>query len=553
MARSHRPGRRPRPLRSARGIESRVIRGGWSGEGKGKGKDDENEELRWTVELGPEAFRDGPLLRFGGPDAVREFDELREVTRDLVSAAASIPAMAMRSGPSALIPLLRYLPELIDLVKLGPDLTTGTFRPYVDGPLYTVKNAWLRDWLDALAFSLSGLPAARTSAAAVAYVLFDMHREGAALDYPRGGLGEVVDALVRGVERRTSSSSSSSDNGSRVNLRCHVESIDTNEDGTRAVGLTLRDGRVVRARDAVICNAPVWSLNELIVDENARRILNGGSSPRNLTPRQTWDATAGEDGSTKSVLRAVRPVEDEDEDKDIGLIDKCDSAEMTGSFLHLHLALNARGLDLSELEAHYTVMDRGLGGAPSSSSTVDGKKNDDDDDDSACGELNMIAVSNPCKLDPTLAPEGYVVVHAYGAGNEPYGPWENITTTTTDRSSSSSAEYQSAKERRAEALWRAVESVIPDARERAVVEMIGSPVTHERFLRRPRGTYGAATEDYLPDGYTPLDGLVLCGDGIFPGIGIPAVALSGASAANSVVGPWEQWRCLDGLKEKGLI
>jgi phytoene dehydrogenase-like protein len=34
---------------------------------------------------------------------------------------------------------------------------------------------------------------------------------------------------------------------------------------------------------------------------------------------------------------------------------------------------------------------------------------------------------------------------------------------------------------------------------------------------------------------TPLRGLYLAGDSIFPGIGIPAVALSGANAANSVV------------------
>jgi phytoene dehydrogenase-like protein len=83
--------------------------------------------------------------------------------------------------------------------------------------------------------------------------------------------------------------------------------------------------------------------------------------------------------------------------------------------------------------------------------------------------------------------------------------------------------------------------------------MVGSPLTHERFLRRPKGTYGAATEDYLKDGSTPFESLVLCGDGIFPGIGVPAVALSGASAANAMVNPLEQWFCLDNLKQKNLI
>ena len=64
-----------------------------------------------------------------------------------------------------------------------------------------------------------------------------------------------------------------------------------------------------------------------------------------------------------------------------------------------------------------------------------------------------------------------------------------------------------------------MESVIPDARERTVLALIGSPRTHERFLRRPCGSYGAAFEDCLKDGSTPISNLVLSGDGVFPGIG----------------------------------
>ena len=157
----------------------------------------------------------------------------------------------------------------------------------------------------------------------------------------------------------------------------------------------------------------------------------------------------------------------------------------------------------------------------------------------------MIAVSNPCVIDRDMVPEGYIVIHAYGAGNEPYEKWESL-----DRRSK---EYDKLKQERVGVLWRAVEAIIPDARKRAVLELIGSPLTHERFLRRPRGTYGAATEDYLKDGSTPIRGLVLCGDGVFPGIGVPSVALSGASAANSLVGIGQHWKCLDKLKVQGLL
>ena len=77
----------------------------------------------------------------------------------------------------------------------------------------------------------------------------------------------------------------------------------------------------------------------------------------------------------------------------------------------MHMALDATNLNLESVKAHYTVMERGLSG-------------DSDSNDSPCGELNMIAFSNPCRLDSTLAPEGYIIVHAYGAGNEPHFIWD---------------------------------------------------------------------------------------------------------------------------------
>lgn len=258
-----------------------------------------------------------------------------------------------------------------------------------------------------------------------------------------------------------------------------------------------------------------------------KKILNGGYDPIHRNPRQTW--TPSNDQIRNNIAHQRPSVNDKDDDS---LLAKCDTAEMTGSFLHLHVALDATNLNLDELEAHYTVMERGLSGK-------------DDGLDGPCGELNMIAVSNPCRLDSTLAPEGYIVVHAYGAGNEPYFLWEGMHR--------KSEEYKKLKDERAEVLWKAIESIIPDARERTVTSLIGSPLTHERFLRRPRGTYGSSTEDYLKDGSTPINRLTLCGDGVFPGIGVPAVALSGASAANAMISPWKQWTCLDDLKAKELI
>jgi len=520
-----------------------------------------DKEKRWKLTVGPNYFEEGPLKQFANnPNALAEFNELREVTKPLVTGAATIPAMAMRPGDSSIIPLLRYLPSLFSIISNGVEVSTGPFDPFINGPIFEVKEKWLRDWLDALAFSLSGLPAERTSAAAMAYVLFDMHREGAALDYPNGGLGEVVNALVKGVEQGKL--------GSKVNLRQRVESIEFNDEGNRATGLNVQknngDKIHVKAKEGVICNAPIWSLRKLIKNKNALRLLSaGGVIPKqnNLQegPPQSWMTSKDDNPSSGrcSVIRP-RPIQSGDDTKeDTNLLEKCDSAEMTGSFLHLHVALKADDLDLEKLEPHYTVMDRGLEG---DSVLIEGVE------DGPCGELNMIAVSNPCVLDRELSPGGYILVHAYGAGNEPFEIWKsksNSATTSDEESTSTqqatdegryqSSTYEALKESRAQPLWRAIESIIPDARDRTVLAMIGSPLTHERYLRRPNGTYGAAIEDCLKDGSTPISNLLLAGDGVFPGIGIPAVALSGASAANGMVSPFDQWFTMDKLKRVGAI
>lgn len=100
-------------------------------------------------------------------------------------------------------------------------------------------------------------------------------------------------------------------------------------------------------------------------------------------------------------------------------------------------------------------------------------------------------------------------------------------------------------------LWEAVERIIPDIRQRVEVSMVGTPLTHERFLRRHRGTYGPAIkagEALFPGPTTPIPGLYCCGDSTFPGIGLPAVAASGAICANTLAPVWEHWKMLDAIK-----
>jgi phytoene dehydrogenase-like protein len=184
-----------------------------------------------------------------------------------------------------------------------------------------------------------------------------------------------------------------------------------------------------------------------------------------------------------------------------------EAAPQCESIVHLHLGIDAKGLP-QDLPIHHVVLKSWDVTAPQ----------------------NMCNISIPSVLDSSLAPEGHHTVHAYTAGNEPYEVWEGLH--------HKSEAYKARKQERAEVLWQAMEKVIPDVRQRAELALVGTPLTHERFLRRHRGTYGAAYRadqgKVFPGAATPLPGLFCCGDSTMPGVGVPAVAVSGMLAAGAV-------------------
>ncbi|NET72301.1 MAG: FAD-dependent oxidoreductase [Sphaerospermopsis sp. SIO1G2] len=172
------------------------------------------------------------------------------------------------------------------------------------------------------------------------------------------------------------------------------------------------------------------------------------------------------------------------------------------SFMHLHLGIEADGLE--NLTGHHVVV------------------HDSSQDISVPGNTCMISI--PSVWDSTLAPPGHHVVHAYTL--EPFAGWERDDN------------YEIRKQEKAQNLYRALARVIPDIRERVVLELIGTPLTHASYLRRYQGTYGpaiAADKGMFPSMYTPIQGLYRVGDSTLPGIGVPAVAASGILCANTLV------------------
>ncbi|MEC4895577.1 MAG: carotene isomerase [Oscillatoria sp. PMC 1051.18] len=139
-----------------------------------------------------------------------------------------------------------------------------------------------------------------------------------------------------------------------------------------------------------------------------------------------------------------------------------------------------------------------------------------------------IFVSIPTLLDPSLAPEGYHIIHTFTPSW--IDDWQGLN----------SKEYQSKKELAAANLIKRLEVIFPDLEAGLDYQEIGTPRTHRRFLGREDGTYGPIPRRKLPGllrmpfNRTAISGLYCVGDSTFPGQGLNAVAFSGFACAHRV-------------------
>ncbi|GBG70416.1 hypothetical protein CBR_g6542 [Chara braunii] len=425
----------------------------------------------FMTRLGPDNFKQ-ILLQICGPKGISEWETLQAAVSPLAKSTMALPPAAIRGDAGvAITGFARYAGSMLQIIAeggpaaiLGYPRLLGPFSDFVSS--VGVSENFVLNWIDLLCFLLSGLKADATLAAEVIYIFNEWYRPGCALEYPKGGTGAIIEALVRGLEKH----------GGRLALRTHVDQILV--EGGRAVGVKLRGGRTLKARKAVVSNTSIWDLMKLL--------------PKGALPREDME-------------RGLR-------------------TPQLDSFMHLHLGVDAKYVH-DNLEIHHTIVNNWDIG-------IDAPQ-------------NVVLISVPTVLDASLAPPGKHLVHAYVPATEPYVIWEGL-----DRQS---AEYKALKEERSEVLWKAVERALGPKFRRDLVEfsLVGSPLTHERFLRRDRGTYGPgirAGKEIFPGPTTALPGLLCCGDSTFPGIGVPAVAASGFSAANTLAPLWKHWQLLDAIK-----
>ncbi|KAA8497091.1 Prolycopene isomerase, chloroplastic [Porphyridium purpureum] len=336
-----------------------------------------------------------------------------------------------------------------------------------------VKHEDVRRVIDLEAFLLSGMLADRTITAEVAFMVGERSRS--LTEFPVHGTRAIIDALEQGVRKY----------GGEIRLNAHVEQVVLDRNGA-ASGVRMRRGEnpVIRA-PLIISNASVWDTKNLLLNENER--------------------------ADSKYARHV------------------DATPAVSSFMHLHVGFDASGLS-SELDGHHALV-------------LDCSKSIEDPG-------NTVMVSIASVWDSGAAPAGKHVAHLYTL--EEYGEWEKYVPLyptlvarrggsrvklSVEQKQEMRREYDAKKRERVASLYRALREIIPDIDARVEVEQIGSPLTHERYTRRYRGSYGPAiaAPARFPGPATHVPNLYRVGDSVVPGIGVPAVAASAFLCVNSLV------------------
>ncbi|PWA87466.1 FAD/NAD(P)-binding oxidoreductase family protein [Artemisia annua] len=217
-------------------------------------------EGEFLSRIGPtEFFKD--LETYAGPNAVLEWRKLLDSILPLSAAAMALPPLSIRGDLGVLSTAgARYALSLLkSFAQMGPQGALGAtklLRPFsevVDS--LGLKDPFIRNWIDLLSFLLAGVKSDGVLSAEMIYMFAEWYKPGCSLEYPLGGSGALVDALVRGLQKF----------GGRIALRSHVENIVVEND--RAVGVKLRSGQFVRAKKAVVSNASMWDTLKLLPKE----------------------------------------------------------------------------------------------------------------------------------------------------------------------------------------------------------------------------------------------------------------------------------------------
>ena len=309
-----------------------------------------------------------------------------------------------------------------------------------------IRDPELLKFIDMECFCWSVVPADLTPMINAGMVFSDRHYGG--INYPKGGVGKIAQALVAGLEKH----------GGQIQYKARVTQII--EENGRAIGVKLASGETVRAK-RIVSNATRWdTFEKLLPSENMPRAEKKWQQRYRKSP----------------------------------------------SFLSLHLGVKAEALPLAT-ECHHILLE---------------------DWNKIESEEGTIFVSLPSLLDPSLAPSGCHIIHAFTPSW--LETWQGLSAT----------DYEARKEAAAARIIDRLEAIFPNLSAHLDYQEVGTPRTHRRFLGRDDGTYGPIPIRKLPGllgmpfNRTAIPGLYCVGDSTFPGQGLNAVAFSGFACAHRV-------------------
>ena len=154
---------------------------------------------RLAAEIGPKGFDQVLMGKYGTDLGRREWGLIMSRMKEVGSASQALTSMSLREDLGVLLTAFaRYPYGTLKTLRYAQDLT-APFKDVMEE--LEIRDPFVRNWLDMLCFLLQGLPAEGAMNAVIGYMLQDWYREGVKLDFPRGGSGGIVDALVRGIER----------------------------------------------------------------------------------------------------------------------------------------------------------------------------------------------------------------------------------------------------------------------------------------------------------------------------------------------------------------
>ncbi len=329
-----------------------------------------------------------------------------------------------------------------------------------------VQDEKLQAILSAL-WLLWGLPPSQLSALFFAMMWHLHHAQGVC--YVKGGAKAFSAALASVVEEA----------GGQVALRARVANI-VIEDG-KATGVTLEDGRVIRA-DAVVCNADPF--------QTCRELLPPEAVPAEMSERlKTWQPS------------------------------------VSGIILHVGVETPI------EVPAHSTVVHETYDFDAAFADVF-----------AAEPTFPSLMVTVTTKSDPERGQAGQNMVMVFAPAHyERDERWRSGVETGREMSYRQNKAYLEFKESLGSRLAQKAERLLPGLNERAFIRRIATPLTMERYTFNHHGALTgwahvpSQSGLYRPGAETPIACLYQTGQWCFPGAGVAPAMVSGKMAAASVM------------------